>query len=149
MTLILSKSQHQFKLTLAVGGYRSFFFQKTLSFPLLCSILLWQMVQFINIMRNNCCKFILWALIFYKNFFFIRKLFIFFFFLFLLIDFQSPDVVHNQSRSTRDFCMIFVNDDWTLLYDFVLHSTLRKCIAHSPFSCVERTDSIEIMSKKK
>ena len=43
--------------------------------------------------------------------------------------------------------MIFVNDDWTLLYNFLLHSTLRKCIAHSPFSCVDRTDSIE-MSKR-
>ena len=40
LTLILSKSQHQFKLTLAVGEYRVFFFQKTLLFPLLWSILL-------------------------------------------------------------------------------------------------------------
>ena len=97
-------------------------------------------------MRNNCCKFILLALIFYKNFFYKKTLY---FLLFLLefdlfIDFQSPGVVHTQSRSALDFCMIFVNDDWTLLYDFLLHSTLRKCIAHSPFSCVERTDSIEI-----
>ena len=97
-------------------------------------------------MRNNCCKFILLTLIFHKNFFYKKTLY---FLLFLLefdlfIDFQSPDVVHTQSRSTLDFCMIFVNDDWTLLYDFLLHLTLRKCIAHSPFSCVERTDSIEI-----
>ena len=40
LALILSKSQRQFKLTLAVGGYRFFFFQKTLLFPLLWSILL-------------------------------------------------------------------------------------------------------------
>ena len=40
LTLILSKSQRQFKLTLAVGGYRFFFFQKTLLFPLLWSILM-------------------------------------------------------------------------------------------------------------
>ena len=97
-------------------------------------------------MRNNCCKFILLALIFYKDFFYKKTLY---FLLFLLefdlfIDFQSPDMVYTQSRSTFDFCMIFVNDDWTLLYDFLLHLTLRKCIAHSPFSCVERTDSIEI-----
>ena len=39
LTLILSKSQRQFKLRLAVGGYRVFF-QKTLLFPLLWSILL-------------------------------------------------------------------------------------------------------------
>ena len=40
LTLILSKSQRQFKLTLAVGGYRFLFFQKRLLFPLLWSILL-------------------------------------------------------------------------------------------------------------
>ena len=44
----------------------------------------------------------------------------------LFIEFQSPDVVHIQSGSTFDFCIIYVNDDWTLLYDFLLHSTLRK-----------------------
>ena len=39
LTLILSNSQRQFKLALVVGGYRCFFFQKTLLFPLLWSIL--------------------------------------------------------------------------------------------------------------
>ena len=97
-------------------------------------------------MTKNCFKLILLALIFYKNYF-CKKTLDFLLFLLgfdLFIDFQSPDMVHTQSRSTLDFCIIFVNDDWTLLYDFLLHSTLRKCIAHSPFSCVERTDSIEI-----
>ena len=96
-------------------------------------------------MRNNCCKFILLTLIFHKNFFYKKTLY---FLLFLLefdlfIDFQSPDLVHTQSRLTLDFCLIFVIDVWTLLYDFLLHPALRKCIEHCPFSCVERRDSIE------
>ena len=97
-------------------------------------------------MRNNCCKFILLVLVFCKNFLYKKT---FYFLLFLLefdifIVFQSRDVVHIQSRSTLDFFMIFVNDNWTPLYDLLLHLTLGKCIAHSPFSFVERTDSIEI-----
>ena len=63
----------------------------------------------------------------------------------LFIDFPSPDVIHTQSGSTLDFCMIFVNYDWTILYDFLIHSTLRESVLHMhPFSCVKRAYSIEI-----
>ena len=51
----------------------------------------------------------------------------------LFIDFPSLVVVHIPVGSKLDFCMIFVNDDWTLLYDCLLHLTLRKCIAHASF----------------
>ena len=84
-------------------------------------------------MRKNSWKFILSTLIFIRTFF-IRKFLIFFFLLEfdLYIDFQSPAMVHTQIGSTFD-CMIFVNDDCTLLHDFLLHSTLRKSIAHILF----------------
>ena len=72
LTLTLSKCQHQFKLTLAVGGYRFCFFQKTLLFPIH------------KCYEKQLFKFILLALIFYKNFF-IRKIFISFLFYLNLI----------------------------------------------------------------
>ena len=42
LTLSLSKSQHQFKLTLAVGGYRGFFLSKDVIIPitLICFIVI-------------------------------------------------------------------------------------------------------------
>ena len=92
----------------------------------------------LTFMRKNCCKFILLALTFYKNLLNEKNLY---FFLLLVqfdlfIDFQSPDAVHTQSESMFDSCVISANDCWTLLYDFVLHSTLRKCIADaSSFLC--------------
>ena len=89
-------------------------------------------------MRNNCCKFISLALSFYKNFFYKKTLY---FLLFLpefdlFIDFQSPDVVHAQSRSTLEFCMILVNDDWTFLYNFFSTFDIEKVYStFSFFSC--------------
>ena len=97
-------------------------------------------------MRRNCSKFILIGINFLQEIFYKKTLY---FLLFLLefdlfIDFQSSDIVHTQNGSTLDVCMIFGNDDWTLLHGFFLPSTLRKCIAHTSFFLCRKTDSIEI-----
>ena len=98
-------------------------------------------------MRKKCCKFILLALAFCKNFF-IRKLFIFFFFnLNFIYLFIFKDLRCSYSKWINT-CFLYDVCKWLLDSSLWFSCTFEIEKVHMLlFSCVERTDSIEISGK--